>query len=269
MLVRGTLHEPKAGMKRGAVLVADDDASIRALVRQALEGEGWRVFEAGDGAAALALYEREAPSVALVLLDLKMPVMDGPQFGERYQMLSEPSERDQEPNRHAPVVVFTASQGLHAAEEAERLRAAGFLTKPFDLDDLLAVVERCARPIRSTAEVADVVQVASVLPSSTPRMSGATRDISSATGKLTREEIARQQQIARLRTNLGKIQEDMKAVRGGVTEVTQIESSRKLTREEAHWASQLRLESERLRHELLMVRSEFYRIKDEHPRRRT
>ena len=278
MLARGTLDDGKAGVTRGAVLIADDDPSIRMLVRRALEDEGWRVLEAGDGAAALSVYEREAPAVALVLLDLTMPVMSGAQFGEHYRKLrgaNEPNEPDETPSRHAPVVVFTAAQGLRAAQEAERLRAAGFITKPFDLDDLLAVVERCARPVGEASSVAPV------LPSSTERMSGSNRDdsggsdpgapaapgVSGATGKLSREEIARQQQIDRLRTQLSKIQEEMGKVRSGVTQVTQIESARRLTREEARWASQLRMESERLRYELQLVRDEFYRIKDERARR--
>ena len=81
------------------------------------------------------------------------------------------------------------------------------------------------------------------------------------------EERVRQQQIERLRKTLGQLQEDMGKVRSGVTEVTQIEASRKLTREEARWATQLRMESQRLRHELQLVRSEFFRIREEHPRR--
>ena len=92
-----------------------------------------------------------------------------------------------------------------------------------------------------------------------PRVRSATR----MPAKVSREELARQQQMDRLRLELGRLQEDMGKVRSGVTQVTQIESSRKLTREEARWASQLRMESERLRQELLLIRSEFYRIKDE------
>src|SRR5687768_15599083 len=103
----------QAGKPHRLVLVADDDAAIREVVRQALEGEGWRVLEAADGAAALVTYARAAPRVALVLLDLTMPMMSGVQFAEHYRRLDD----------KAPLVVFTAAHGMEAAVQAERLRA--------------------------------------------------------------------------------------------------------------------------------------------------
>src|SRR5688500_13739989 len=136
------------GLTKGAVLVADDDSAIRSVVRQALETEGWGVLEAGDGEAALATYEREEAGVALVLMDLTMPVLSGAQFAERYWGLDGSTQSSGAGRGLAPIVVFTAEQGMVAAEEAERLRAVGFLTKPFELDALLDVVARCARPVR-------------------------------------------------------------------------------------------------------------------------
>ena len=70
-----------------------------------------------------------------------------------------------------------------------------------------------------------------------------------------------------LGTRLATLREEMGQVRSGVTQVSQIEAARRLTREEARWASQLRMESERLRHELHLIRSEFFRIKGEQPHR--
>ena len=85
--------------------------------------------------------------------------------------------------------------------------------------------------------------------------------------KQTREDVARQREMARLRTHLAKLQQDMGDVRTGVAKVAEIEAMRRLTRDEARWASQLRLESERLRYELYSIKNEFFRLKDERPRR--
>src|SRR5687768_17799295 len=114
------------GGLRGSVLVVDDDASIRRVVRQALEGEGWRVLEAADGTAALTLCEREGDAVGLVLLDLHMPSMNGAQFAARYWGEDGSAAPTGLRATRAPVVVFTADSGMEAAEQAERLKAVGF-----------------------------------------------------------------------------------------------------------------------------------------------
>ena len=281
------------------ILIVDDDAPIRAFVKQALAGEGYDVREASDGAAALATVEREP--VDLVLLDLWMPVMDGWQFAEAYGQLDEgslPGKRGR-----PPLVVFTAERGIQAAEHAERVNAVGFLSKPFDIDELLDVVERCARgggpdgdgpvgpgepvgprgPVDATkrtaapdrpdgagrANITERLQLRSgagtlVADGPVGRMAGIESSGANAPGgKLTREEIQRQQHVERLRTRLGRLQEDMGRVRTGVTKVAEIETSRKLSRDEAKWASQLRMQSEQLRYELQLLRDEFYRLKDE------
>ncbi len=112
---------------------------------QALRGEGYGAAAAPDGATALALLddaragrqEQGAPSsIGLILLDLRMPGMDGWQFAARYRRT---------PGPHAPIVVFAAQPDAEAAALADRLGATGFLTKPFELDDLLEMVA-CALP---------------------------------------------------------------------------------------------------------------------------
>ena len=264
------IDNPSPSPSGRAVLVVDDDAAIRSVVRQALEGEGWPVLEAADGEAALTACERAAQRVALVLLDLTMPVMSGAQFAERYWKLDGDRAGGAADGR-APLVVFTATQGMEAAVQAERLRAAGFLTKPFELDDLLAMVERCAR--RGAADIDREGGVASRLHFSQVSMAEGTESESESTGiarvaaKLGREELERQRQMDRLRAQLDRLQQDMGKVRLGVSEVTQIEMMRRLTREEARRASQLRMESERLRYELQLIRDEFFRVKGAHPRR--
>ena len=79
------------------VLVVDDDPSIRDFVEAALEEEGYGVLSAADGEAALDLVEHEP---CAVLLDMRMPILDGWGFAKAYR---------ERPGRHAPIAVMTAA----------------------------------------------------------------------------------------------------------------------------------------------------------------
>ncbi len=114
------------------VLVVDDQEDIREFIALVLGNEGYRVSTAADGLAALEQTALEP--VDVVLLDMRMPGMDGWQFAEKYRA---------QPGPHAAIVVLTAAQD--AAARAAQIQAADFLGKPFDLDDLLSVVARYAR----------------------------------------------------------------------------------------------------------------------------
>jgi CheY-like chemotaxis protein len=117
------------------VLVVDDEAPIRELLRAALEGDGYEVATATNGATALDAAVAFAPDV--ILLDMRMPVMDGRSFVEAYRRVPVP--------RLAPIVLVTAA--VDGAARADQLRAAGFLAKPFDLDQVESVIARvCAEP---------------------------------------------------------------------------------------------------------------------------
>lgn len=98
-----------------------------------LTDEGYDVVSASDGGAALALLERHQPS--LILLDMRMPVMDGWSFARAYAACSGP---------HAPVVVMTAA--VDATKWAREVDARAALAKPFDLDRLLEIVAVHALP---------------------------------------------------------------------------------------------------------------------------
>jgi two-component system, chemotaxis family, chemotaxis protein CheY len=114
-------------MQGERILVVDDDESIRQIVRLCLSDEGYEVFEASNGEEALEALSTFRPS--LILLDLRMPVMDGWEFARRYGTL---------PGPHVPIVAFVAA--LNAEQECADLDAAGILAKPFDLDELLHAV---------------------------------------------------------------------------------------------------------------------------------
>lgn len=115
------------------VLVIDDDEAISEFVSWALADDGHEVTRASNGKVALEIVDRAQPNV--ILLDMRMPVMDGWKFAAAY--------RDGHDSR-APLIVLTAAQD--AARRAKEVDADGYLGKPFDVEDLLAVVQRFSSP---------------------------------------------------------------------------------------------------------------------------
>jgi CheY-like chemotaxis protein len=111
------------------VLVVDDDDASRDVIGLLLSDEGFPVATAANGLEALARVDENSPS--LILLDMRMPVMDGWEFARAYRA---------RPGRHAPIVVITAAPS--ARDRMKEIQAAGFLAKPFDLSDLIQIVQR-------------------------------------------------------------------------------------------------------------------------------
>jgi len=117
------------------ILVVEDDEAIRGLVTEVLRDDGYEVGEAANGLEALEYVDQHKPD--LIVLDLMMPVMDGWAFVEKCRRRPWCSD--------VPIVVTSASHDL--PRTAERLRSYGVrtcLAKPFDVDGLLALVERYA-----------------------------------------------------------------------------------------------------------------------------
>lgn len=111
------------------VLVIDDDDELAEVVRQVLREAGYSVATVRHGAAALELVRHVSPD--LILLDLSMPIMDGWSFAAQYRRLAK---------RGARIVLLTANAA--AAAIARTLEVDGYLTKPFDVEELLAIVGR-------------------------------------------------------------------------------------------------------------------------------
>ncbi|MDP2663539.1 MAG: PAS domain S-box protein [Dehalococcoidia bacterium] len=124
----------EAGAKERArrILVVDDDEAIVRLMRLTLSEEGYEVMDATHGATALELVQHWKPD--LVLLDLRMPIMDGREFTRAYR---------QTPGPHAPIILVTAAQD--ASRPAGEVEADAYLEKPFDLDRLLEIVDIYSR----------------------------------------------------------------------------------------------------------------------------
>jgi CheY-like chemotaxis protein len=109
------------------VLVVDDEPDIRATVSAMLEIEGYAVAEAVNGAEALVAVEADPPDV--ILLDMRMPVLDGWGFAAELRRRG----------HRIPIVVMTAARD--AARWAAEIAATAFVSKPFGYDDLIRAVE--------------------------------------------------------------------------------------------------------------------------------
>ena len=120
---------PDAATAR-SILLVDDDADIRMLLRELLVGEGYVVHVARDGQHALRVLEKlDVPD--LILLDYKMPVMDGKQFLGAIRWIPR--------LKTVPVIILSA----HTREwSGARLEVVDVLSKPIDPDLLLATVAR-------------------------------------------------------------------------------------------------------------------------------
>jgi CheY-like chemotaxis protein len=124
---------------RQSVLLIDDDAAVRELFSQALRLAGFEVVEASTGGAALDLL-RSNPKIGVILLDLKMPDMDGWDFRL--------AQRRDARLASIPTIITT---GAPLAEVLDcDLKAADYLLKPVGLEHLVSVVAHYVRPVRQT-----------------------------------------------------------------------------------------------------------------------
>ena len=114
------------------VLVVDDDATLRQLVAVNLELEGFEVHEAVDGADCLERIHEIAPHV--VTLDIMMPRLDGWEVATRL--------RDDPATAGIKLIVLTAASRESDLRRGARIGVDCYLTKPFDPDDLVGVVQR-------------------------------------------------------------------------------------------------------------------------------
>jgi DNA-binding NtrC family response regulator len=114
------------------ILIVDDEANLRKTLAEILSARGYAVLEADDGTTAVEILREATPD--LIFSDWKMPHMGGEKFLQHLRG---------EPRLAAiPVIVITAFGSSHSAIEAVRLGAYDFVTKPFDLDEIVLAAER-------------------------------------------------------------------------------------------------------------------------------
>ena len=122
------------------VLVVDDDEGVRYTLREILESVDVEVFEAPDGLEALGWLEQHR--VDLIITDLMMPRLDGMKLLQRLrEMASMPK-----------AILLTAHGSERHAVQAMKLGAYDYFSKPFDTDEVLAVVERAVSSVRAERE---------------------------------------------------------------------------------------------------------------------
>ena len=114
------------------ILTVDDSASIRQMIKLTLAGAGYQVVEAGNGAEGLSA--AKASPVNMVVTDLNMPVMDGLAFIKEMRKLPD--------YKGVPIVFLTTESDSGIKQQAKDAGATGWITKPFQQEQLLAVVKK-------------------------------------------------------------------------------------------------------------------------------
>lgn len=117
---------------RSRILIIEDHQSVRMILRDMLACEGYAVLAAPDGVTGLALARRAAPG--LILLDLQMSMTNSIAFLRAYR---------QTPRPHAAIVVTSADPAGH--DTLRHLNVDAFVSKPFDLDEVLSIVGKQLR----------------------------------------------------------------------------------------------------------------------------
>lgn len=112
------------------ILIVDDQFGIRILLNEVLQKEGYKTFQAANGVQALEIVKKDPPD--LVLLDMKIPGMDGIEILKRMKVI-EPDIK---------VIIMTAYGELDMIQEAMDLGALTHFAKPFDIDDIRVAVRK-------------------------------------------------------------------------------------------------------------------------------
>ena len=119
-------------MTKKTILVCDDDELLVELLTYRLEGKGYDVATARDGAVAVSLAKQHLPDA--IVLDMMMPVMDGQQVLRRLRETPETA--------HIPIVMLTARKQQHDIVGAFELGASDYLVKPFIPEELMTRLAR-------------------------------------------------------------------------------------------------------------------------------
>ncbi len=145
-----TFFQQKRVTMARTILVVDDKASLRTMVKDYLTEQGFRVVTAGDGQQALFVAREEKPD--LILLDIMMPKLDGYEFIRIFG-----KEQD------TPIILLTARLDESDKVLGLELGADDYITKPFGMRELLARVRAVLRRAGKMASAPDILRVADVV----------------------------------------------------------------------------------------------------------
>jgi two-component system chemotaxis response regulator CheY len=118
------------------VLIVDDSESIRVVVETALNEAGYNVFAGENGEEGLQLLIKN-PQIDLIISDFNMPIMDGITFLKKVRQLEE--------YKYLPVLMLTTETQGTKKVEAKKSGATGWITKPFDKEQLISIVKKVIR----------------------------------------------------------------------------------------------------------------------------
>lgn len=127
---------PAAGLPHsGMILVVDDEATLRVMLKDILESEGYAVVTANDGEDAQRQFERRKEDIALILSDLGMPHCDGLQLFRHVRTIAP----------QVPFIICTGYSNPESQSEVEKSGVNGILLKPFKVEQILEIVQRFTR----------------------------------------------------------------------------------------------------------------------------
>jgi two-component system, response regulator, stage 0 sporulation protein F len=112
------------------ILIVDDQYGIRILLNEVFQKEGYTTFQAANGVQALDIVQKHSPD--LVLLDMKIPGMDGIEILKRIKAI----------NQDIQVIIMTAYGELDMIQETKELGAIMHFAKPFDIDEMREAVKK-------------------------------------------------------------------------------------------------------------------------------
>ena len=134
-------------MERAKILVVDDESRMRKLVKDFLTREGYIVLEAGDGMEAMDLFY-EDKDIALIILDVMMPKMDG------WQVCREIRKKS-----NVPIIMITAKVETFDKVLGLELGADDYIVKPFDTKEVIARIKAVYRRVGQSSGEAEIKEV--------------------------------------------------------------------------------------------------------------
>ena len=128
-------HPPSVATDRPGILVVDDEPTLCALLQTVLRGKGFAVWAAESGPAAVEIYREHTSAISVVLLDVRMPAMDGPKTLAALRAV----------NPAVACCFMTGYAGEHTPESLLGMGAIRLFDKPFRLDEMTGVLWQTAQ----------------------------------------------------------------------------------------------------------------------------
>ena len=134
-------NEPDTDRCQFGVLIGDDDSFVRTMLRIGLQAYGFKIYLASNGQDAVEVYRQHRDSIDVVLLDIRMPGLDGPQALEAMRIL----------NPEIRCCFMSGETGKYSSMSLDQWKPDHFFSKPFSLESLASTLARLVKTT-STAQ---------------------------------------------------------------------------------------------------------------------